>query len=121
MNQNLNVLQLCHKHSTRVEYSKISETFANASSLHSEAVHNFNNDKSRFICVGIPDNPSRLIRSRDDEERKGFSKMMWKLLQYQGAPEVEIDKFNGNKLDYHYFVSMFNQVVEKKVSDKTGG
>ena len=47
--------------------------------------------------------------------------MMWKLLQYQGAPGVEIDKFNGNKLEYHYFVSMFNQVVEKKVSDKTGG
>ena len=30
--------------------------------------------------------------------------MIWKLLQYQGAPEVETDKFNGNPLDYQYFV-----------------
>ena len=92
-------MQLCHKHSTRVEHSKISEIFAKASSSHSETVHNFNNDKSRFICVRIADNPSTLIRSRDDEERKGFSEMIWKLLQHQGAPEVEIYKFNGNQLE----------------------
>ena len=46
--------------------------------------------------------------------------MMCKLLQYQGGPEVETDKFNGNPLEYQYFVSMFKQVVEKKVSDQTG-
>ena len=42
------------------------------------------------------------------------------MLQYQGAPEVEIDKFNGNPLEYQYFVSMFNQLVEKRVNDQTG-
>ena len=46
--------------------------------------------------------------------------MICKLLQYQGAPEVEIDKFNDNPMEYQYFVSMLNQVVEKKVSDQTG-
>ena len=42
------------------------------------------------------------------------------MLQYQGAPEVEIDKFNGNPLEYQFFVSMFNQLVEERVSDQTG-
>ena len=78
------------------------------------------NDNNRFIGAKITGNTSRTIRSRDDEERKGVSEMIWKLLQYQGAPEVEIEKFNGNPLEYQYFVSMFNQVVEKKVSDQTG-
>ena len=36
--------------------------------------------------------------------------MKCKLLQYQGAPKVETDNF----------LSMFNQVVEKKVSDQIG-
>ena len=37
--------------------------------------------------------------------------MICKLLQYQGALEVEIDKCNP--LEYQHFVSMFNQVLEK--------
>ena len=78
------------------------------------------NDNNRFIGARSTDNTSRTIRSRDDEERKGVSEMIWKLLQYQGAPEVKIDKFNSNPFEYQYFVSMFDQVVEKKVSDQTG-
>ena len=46
--------------------------------------------------------------------------MICKLLQYQGAPEVETDKFSENTVEYQCFGSMFNQVVEKKVSDQTG-
>ena len=66
----------------------------------------------------LQDNTLRKIRRRHDEERKGVSEMICKLLQYQGAREVEIDKFNSNPLEYQYFVSMFNQVAEKKVSDQ---
>ena len=106
--------------STRVKSSEISEIFAKASPSHSAAVHNLHDDNNKFIGARITDNTSRTIRSRDDEECKGVSEMICKLLQYQGAPEVETDKFNGNPLEYQYFVSMFNQVVEKKVSDQTG-
>ena len=79
-----------------------------------------NNNNNRFSGATITDNTSRKIKSRDDEERKGVSDMIYKLLQYQGALEIEIDKFNGNPLEHQYFFSMFNQVVEKKVSDQTG-
>ena len=92
----------------RVKASEISETFAKASPSHSVAVHNFHNDNNRFTGARIRDNTSRTIRIRDNEERKGVSEMICRLLQYQGAPEVEIDKINGNPLDYQYFVSMFN-------------
>ena len=120
INQDMNVLQLCNKNITKVKSPKISETFAKASPSHPVTVHNFCNDNNRFIGARSTDNTSRTIRSRDDEERKGVSEMICKLLQYQGVPEVKIDNFNGNPLEYRYFVSMFNQVVIKKVSDQTG-
>ena len=47
--------------------------------------------------------PELEIRSRDNEERKEVSEMLYKLLQYQGAPGVETDKFNGNPLEYQFF------------------
>ena len=121
VNQNMNVLQLCDKNSARVKSSEISETFAKASPSHSADVHSLHNDDNRVIGARITDNTSRTIRSRDDEEHKGVFEMICKLLQYQGAPEVEIDKFNSNPLEYQYFVSMFNQVVKKKSVIKWGG
>ena len=78
------------------------------------------NDNNRFIGARSTDNTSRTIRGSDDAERKVVSEMICKFLQYQRAPQVEIDKFDGNPLEYQYFVSIFNQVVEKKVSDQTG-
>ena len=120
ISQNMNVLQLCDKNSRRAKSSEISGTFAKASPSHSAAAHNLHNANSRFIGARITNNTSRTIRSRDHEERKGISEMICKLLQYQGALEVEIDTFNSNPLECQYFVSMLNQVVEKKISDQTG-
>ena len=116
----MNALQLCDKNSKNVTASDISLTSAKASPSHSPAEYNLRNDNNRFIGARITDNTSRIIISRDDEERERAPEMICKLLQYQGAPEVEIDKFNSNPLDYQYFVLMFNQVKEKKVSDQIG-
>ena len=35
--------------------------------------------------------------------------MIWKLLQQEGAPEVEVDKFRGNLLEHQYFSTMFKE------------
>ena len=86
---------------------------------HSAAVHNLYNT-SRFRGLRITNNTSRTIRSRDDEHHKWVSETICKLLQCHGDPEVEIDKFSSNPLEYQYLVSMFNQAVEKKVSDQMG-
>ena len=46
--------------------------------------------------------------------------MMSKLLRQQGAPEVDIDVFTGNPTEYHYFLTVFDEVVEKKIDDAGG-
>ena len=35
-----------------------------------------------------------------DEGQEGVSKMICKLFQQQGAPEIEVDKISGNPLKY---------------------
>ena len=42
------------------------------------------------------------------------------LLKIQSAPEVEMDSFSGNPLDFRYFMSLFKELVESKVDDPLG-
>ena len=37
-----------------------------------------------------------------------------KLLQQQAAPHVDIEKFDGNPINYQYFTSIFKEVVEAR-------
>ena len=46
--------------------------------------------------------------------------MMRRLLRRQAAPELEIDVFDGNPMELHYFMAVFKEVVEKKVTDSRG-
>ena len=41
--------------------------------------------------------------------------MMCQLLKQQSAPDIDIDIFSGNLGDFHYFMAVFNEIVEKKV------
>ncbi len=43
-----------------------------------------------------------------------------KLLKLQTAPTVDIDPFDGDPLEYNYFVAAFNEAVEEKVEDPRG-
>ena len=49
-----------------------------------------------------------------------ISEMMCRLLKQQSAPEIEIDVFDGNPMEFHYFMAVFNEVVEKRVDDERG-
>ena len=46
--------------------------------------------------------------------------MMCKLLSQQSAPNVDIDMFDGNPLEFNYFMSLFEEMVESKVVDPRG-
>ena len=48
------------------------------------------------------------------------SDILYKLLQQQAAPEVDIEYFDGNPLNYHYFMALFSEVVETKIDDPRG-
>ena len=45
---------------------------------------------------------------------------MCNLLLHQSAHVVEIDTFKGDPLEYYYFMSVFTEVEEKKISDPYG-
>jgi len=43
-----------------------------------------------------------------------------KLLQRQGAPEIEIDPFDGNPLEYKFFLATFKEAVETRITESRG-
>ena len=43
-----------------------------------------------------------------------------KLLKVQSAPDIDMDYFSGDPLDYQYFLSLFEELIEKKVDDPLG-
>ena len=58
--------------------------------------------------------------SNDEDANHKTSSVLCKLLQQQAAPEVDIDCFDGNPLNYHYFMALFCEVVETKIEDPRG-
>ena len=70
--------------------------------------------------------PDDLPQSSNYELNKKYqsdgevSKMLCKLMQQQGAPEVDIDTFSGDPLKYHYFMKVYKEVVERRIQDPRG-
>ena len=46
--------------------------------------------------------------------------MLSKLVRKQSAPQGDMKPFEGNPLDFTYFMSMFQESVEKKIDDPRG-
>ena len=58
----------------------------------------------------------RSSKDRNQSERDdGLTGMTCKLLSQQSAPNVDIDVFDGNPLERKYFMSIFEEMVERKV------
>ncbi len=51
---------------------------------------------------------------------EGLENSLVKLLKLQAAPSVKIDEFDGNPLEYNYFIAAFNELVDDKVGDPKG-
>ena len=43
--------------------------------------------------------------------------MICYLLRQQSAPEVEVETFRGDPLEYYYYISVFRKAVELKIDD----
>ena len=52
--------------------------------------------------------------------QKDMVGMMSKLIRQQTAPDVDINIFSGHPVDYHYFIAVFEEVVEKKIDGPRG-
>ena len=46
--------------------------------------------------------------------------MMCKLFSQQSATNVDIDVLDGNSLEFNYVMSMFEEIVERKVVNPRG-
>ena len=46
--------------------------------------------------------------------------MLSKLVREESAPQVDMEPFVGNPLGFAYFMSMFQESVEKKIDDPRG-
>ena len=55
-----------------------------------------------------------------EKDQKNVTEMMCERLQQQAAPDLEIDISDGNSMDFHYFMAVFKEVVENKVTDPRG-
>ena len=53
-----------------------------------------------------------LKSERNQEDMVG---MVSKLLKQQAFPDVDIGIFSGDPVDYHNFIVVFEEVVEKKI------
>ena len=69
--------------------------------------------------VNLPNKTAKdeFVHKRD---QKNITEMMCELLRQQAAPELEINIFDGNLMDFNYFMAVFKEVVENKVTDPRG-
>ena len=52
--------------------------------------------------------------------KQTLSDALCKLFQLQAVPEIEMEQFDGNPLNYYYFMTLFAEVVGKKIEEPRG-
>ena len=70
--------------------------------------------------IGMNGRPLQDQMKTDEDANHKISSVFCKPLQQQAAPEVDIDCFDGNPLNYHYFMALFCEVMEVKIEDPRG-
>ena len=63
---------------------------------------------------------------RAEQEKEGLSSekktvdALCHLVKQQSAPDIALAVFDGNPLDFHYFMTFFHEVVEKRIDNLRG-
>ena len=63
---------------------------------------------------------NRRSQQKSEHENDNVAEMLSKLVRKQSAPQGDMKPFEGNPLDFTYFMSMFQESVEKKIDDPRG-
>ena len=48
-------------------------------------------------------------------KKTDIAEVLCNLVKHQSVPHVDLDGFDGNHLDYHYFMTLFHELVEKRI------
>ena len=59
-----------------------------------------------------------LIQDKHLHRKKtDITEVLCNLVKQQSALDVDLDVFDGNPLEYHYFMTLFYELVEKRIED----
>ena len=83
------------------------------------AVPPYKNTWDKFVEKGNVWKPQQALERKilDREAGQSVTELKCKLLNQQNAPELDIDTFDGDPIEFHYFMAIFHEVVEGKVDD----
>ena len=78
-------------------------------------------DSSKLMKV----NKRSEIKDRRRKDKKEFTDtttadVLCKMMKQQSAPEIDLNVFDGNPLNFYYFVAVFIEAVKKKIEDPRG-
>ena len=66
-------------------------------------------------------NHQKLIQDKHLHPKKtDIAEVLCNLVKQQSAPDVDLDVFDGNPLEFHYFMTLFHALVEKKIEGPRG-
>ena len=72
------------------------------------------------ITTPCTDKKNTTTKSETVRLSEGIGDMLYRLVKEQSAPDVDMETFDGNPLNYTYFRCMFRETVEKKIDDPQG-
>ena len=53
-------------------------------------------------------------------KKADIAEILCNLVKQQSAPYVDLDVFDGNPLEYHYFMTLFHEPVKKRIEGSRG-
>ena len=78
-------------------------------------------DSSKLMKV----NKRSEIKDRRRKDKEEFTDtttadVLCKMMKQQSAPEIDLNVFDGNPLNFYYFMAVFIEAVKKKIEDPRG-
>ena len=82
-----------------------------------------NNDLTPLVTESMPveqATTNRITRKLTSQSADTLTAQLSRMIKQQAAPDVEIDAFSGDLLEYTYFISNFKEIVESSVDSQRG-
>ena len=95
-----------------IAHSTLHHHRSNALRKDDDAIYGIGHDRGQMRTQRVKgqQHENNLRRNND----ANVAEMMCKLVNQQSAPEIYIDVFGGNPFEFHYFMAVFDEAVEKK-------
>ena len=53
-------------------------------------------------------------------KKNDIAEVLCNLVKQQSVPDVDLDVFDGDPFEYHYLMTLFHELVEKRIEDPRG-